>query len=602
MAGSQRLVTLGLGASLVAALAFTSGTFLRADDTPEAPARKAAVRQARGGGAMAEPREAAAILRDLRELADSVRREGEARPAVDRDVPARPERTVAPPTITPDRIDQLVEAGLSEAKTAPARLTTDEEFVRRVYLDLAGRAPTPEEFRQFVGSKQKGKRAELIDRLLAGDDYAANWARYWRDVFRSHATVEQPRLLDFPALETWLTEKLAANTPWDEMARGIIAATGDNEENGATVFTAAHMGQPVEVAGEVSRVFLGVQIQCAQCHDHPSDPWEREQFHEFAAFFAGVQARRKPQGQRGTTINVRKGTPRYTMPDLKDPLKSIPVAPRFFLASSEQPAPAGLSAQERRELAAELITAQENPWFARAFINRIWYALLGDAFVVPVDDMGPNREAKYPELLDELAGQFAAGGYDVKWLFRTILNTKAYQREVRSTASPAGRQTFAANCSSRLRADQIYDQLVALGVRFGGGRAATRGQAGAGAAQALRRLGARGVFDVLFNADPSTPHEEVLGTIPQALFLMNSPPVTAAVRAGKGTVLGELLPQNPDNRAALEALYLRVLSRRPTADEVKLCGQYLQRVGDRREAFEDIFWCLLNSTEFLSRR
>lgn len=603
---ARRLTALAAGVGLMAALALQGGSPLRADDNP-APPKKAAGKKA-AGPVMGETREATAILRDLQELAESVRRESAEAPATDAQALKdlhRPERTVTAPTITPQRIDELIEAGLTDPKAPPARLTTDEEFVRRVYFDLAGRAPTPEEFRAFVGSKAKGKRSELIDRLLDSPEYAANWARYWRDVFRSHATVEQPRLLDFPAMEKWLAAKLAANTPWDEVARGLIAATGDNEDNGATVFTAAHMAQPVEVAGEVSRVFLGVQIQCAQCHDHPSDPWKREQFHEFAAFFAGVQARRKPMPERGTIINVRRGSPRYTMPDLKDPQKSIPVAPKFFLASSEQPVPASLSAQDRRELAASFVTGQDNPWFARAFVNRVWYALNGDAFVVPIDDIGPTREARYPALFDELSAQFAAGGYDVKWLYRTLLNTRAYQREVRSTASPAGRQAFAANCSSRLRSDQIFDQLAALGVRLGGpgGGRGPGGQAAGGmAAAALRALGPRGLFGFLFDTDPSTPNEDVLGTIPQALFLMNSPPVNAAVRAGKGTLLGEILQQNPDNRAALDALYLRVLSRGPTAEEVKLCGHYLQRVGDRREAFEDIFWALLNSTEFLSRR
>lgn len=550
-----------------------------------------------------DPREAAAILRDLQELAASVRAEGES-PAPDASE-SRPERTVTPPTLTPGRIDEKIEAALAEQKAIPARLTSDEEFVRRVYLDLVGRAPTPEEVAGFVGAKARNKRAALIDRLLAEPAFAAHLARYWRDVFRSHATVEQPRLLDFPALEQWLAEQFAGDAPWDEIARGLIAATGDNEENGATVFTAAHMAQPVEVAGEVSRVFLGVQIQCAQCHDHPSDPWKRRQFHEFAAFFAGVQARRKPMPERGTVINARRGVPRYTMPDLDDPQKSIPIEPRFFLASGESPLPPRFGAQRRRERAADLVVAQDNPYFARAFVNRVWYTLLGDAFVVPIDDMGPNAEVKQPELLDELAGQFARGGYDVKWLYRTILNTKAYQRQIRSTASEAGRTTFAANCSSRLRSDQIFDQLVALGVRLdgpGARRGGAIGQGGGAGAALLRGLGPRGLFDFLFGADPSTPNEDVLGTIPQALFLMNSPVINAAVRAQRNTVLGEILQANPDNRAALEALYLRVLARRPTAEEVKVCGHYLERVGDRREAFEDIFWSLLNTTEFLSRR
>jgi hypothetical protein len=585
----------------------------RSDDPKDRAARAASKLQGKAKAGIkaasvrnpTNPGEAVEIFRAFQGLTGAVRAENEAggtdRAGTDAlKAMNRPERTVTAPTLTPAEIDALIDRTLAESKAPAARPTTDEEFVRRAYLDLTGTAPAPDELRAFVASKARHKRAALVDTLLDGPEYAANWARYWRDVIRYRATVNQPRLLDYPALEQWLTEQLAANAPWDRIARELITATGDSGENGATVFTAAHMAQPVEVAGEVSRIFLGVQIQCAQCHDHPSDPWKREQFHEFAAFFAGVQSRRKPAPERGVTINIRKGVPRYTMPDLKDPSKAIPVQPKFFLARGESPVPSKLTAQQRRELAASYVTGQDNPWFAKALVNRVWYALMGDAFVTPVDDMGPNREARHAALLDALAGQFAAGGYDLKWLIRAIMNTNAYQRESRSTNSEPGRATFAANCASRLRSDQIYDQLAALGVRLGGAR---RGPGGQGqAAGSLRRAGPRGAFDFIFGADPSTPNEDVLGTIPQALYLMNSPAIAAATRARNGSLLGEILQATPDNRAALEALYLRVLARGPTDDEVKLCGNYLARVGDRREAFEDIFWSLINSTEFLSRR
>src|SRR5262249_15631464 len=154
--------------------------------------------------------------------------------------------------------------------------------------------------------------------------------------------------------------------------------------------------------------------------------------------------------------------PRYTMPDLKDPAKQIPIAPKFFLASAAttKELPNSLTAKERHDLAASYVTSQDNPWFAKAFVNRVWYVLMGDAFYMPVDDIGPDREAKAPEVLEALATQWKQGGYDVRWLFRTVLNSKAYQREVRSTFSASGRTPFAANCPSRLRSDQILDALA----------------------------------------------------------------------------------------------------------------------------------------------
>src|SRR5262249_23943821 len=163
------------------------------------------------------------------------------------------------------------------------------EFVRRIYLDVTGKLPTPEQTRAFVNTHEKDKRGKLIEHLLNSPDYAENWARYWRDVIRYHATTQNVNQVGFPDLEDWLKDQIAKNRPWDEVARGLITATGRNDENGAVAFGLAHMAQPVELAGEVSRIFLGVQIQCAQCHDHPTDSWKRQQFHEFASFFAGAR-------------------------------------------------------------------------------------------------------------------------------------------------------------------------------------------------------------------------------------------------------------------------------------------------------------------------
>jgi len=225
--------------------------------------------------------------------------------------------------------------------------------------------------------------------------------------------------------------------------------------------------------------------------------------------------------------------------------------------------------------------------------------------------MGPTRSCNAPEILDALAGQWQQGGYDVRWLFRTILNTRAYRREVRSLGSPS-QELFASNCPVRLRSDQLLDALAhALNLPFDNppGGMGMRGGQGQGAANPLaamyrqRLLNPRVLFNFLFGVDPSTPPEDVLGTIPQALFLMNSPQLNQAIRGSdKKTILGQILIDNADDHDALEALYLRVLARRPNAREVEVCDGYLAKVGDRNEAFEDILWNLINSTEFVTRR
>ena len=363
-------------------------------------------------------------------------------------LPERPARVVTPPTMTPAELDRLIKQFLTATapKVEPATLTSDVEFVRRIYFDVIGHPPTPMQVESFIHDHAKDKRARLIDALLESPEYARNWANYWRDVIAFHATNENLNRVRFDALEDWLAKRLQANTPWDTIAAGMITGMGRSDENGAVAFSLAHEGRAVEMAGEVSRVFMGVQIQCAQCHDHKTDSWKRREFHELAAFFSGVGQNQVVKGGMGELpvfAVVAKGPRRYTMPELDNPTKQIPIAPRFFLASSKsKPAPTlpeGLAVKERRAMAASYVTGQDNPWFAKAYINRIWYVLLGEAFFEPIDDIGPERTPQAPEVLEPLATQWQKGGYDIRWLFRTILNTEAYQRR-RALDLQRGRQ------------------------------------------------------------------------------------------------------------------------------------------------------------------
>jgi hypothetical protein len=615
----RRLRAIG-AAALLATLCRTSA--LAAPDDKD-KAKNAAASDSSSVLSREDVRVANEVLKDLQQLSASVQNEKapERKASIGDILKAlhRPERHTSKTSLSPAEIDAQIEKTFADAKGQAAKLMGDEEFVRRITLDVTGKLPTPEQVLGFVRGKEKNKRALLVDYLLASPDYAKNWARYWRDVIRYRATNENIAQIRYPELESWLEEKFKKNVPWDEIVSELITATGRNDENGATIFSLAHMGQAVEVAGEVSRIFMGVQIQCAQCHDHPNDPWKREQFHQFAAFFAGTAVRRTGMPMPGQgpppfeVINQRNA--RYGMPDLKDPQKSIPVQPKFFLVSDKTETPKDLSPAQRKALVASYVTGQDNLWFAKAFVNRVWYSLMGEGFYNPVDDLGPARSATAPEVIESLAKAWQDGGYDVRWLFRTILNTKTYQREFRPSSTTAGKTPFAANCPSRLRADQIVDALEqALGMPLdnpgpppgaAGKAAAKKAQQAAGAGALIRRLGLntpRARLNALFGVDPSTPNDDVLGTIPQALFMMNSPEVNRAIQADKGRVLGEILSSTPDNRMALEALYLKVLARRPTHKEVEVCGHYLMSAGNRREGFEDILWALINSTEFISRR
>ena len=437
-----------------------------------------------------------------------------------------------------------------------------------------------------------------------------------------HATNQNPDQVAYQALEAWLAEQFAANRPWDEVATDLITATGRNDENGAVNFALAYEAKPVEIAGEVSRIFLGVQIQCAQCHDHQTDPWKREQFHEFASFFAGSRSRRVEQGRQGGAAGLRgrragQGAVHHARPE--GPAEADPGEPAFFLAEEAEPVPAGLTVEEKRDLVASYVTGQDNPWFAKAFVNRIWDVLIGEGFYNPIDDLGPGRRSNPPRCSRRWPRSGSRGATTSSGSSARSSTPRPTSARHRATNSAAEWTPFAANCPSRLRSDQILEALSqALDVSFDGPANPRRtnkkvvkvSKADATEAKAAKpvatkgyqRRSPRGPVQHVFGFDPSLPNEEVLGTIPQALFLMNSPQIDRAIRAGRGTMLGELLESHPDNRAALETLYLRVLARRPNAKEVKTCGDYLAEVGDRREAFEDILWGLINSTEFISRR
>lgn len=514
---------------------------------------------------------------------------------------------------TAREVDRLLaketKAGTAAAGPAVPRVG-DETFLRRLSLDLIGRPPSPEETTLFALDTSPAKRATLVEKLLADQRYGENWARYWRDVIFYRRT-EERSIIGAESCADFLAEKLNANARWDEVATALITATGDVEENGATGLLFAHRGEPEAVVAEVTRIFSGIQISCAQCHDHPTDRWKRDQFHKMAAFFPRIALRPNPQqGPRSFTIAVTDFEPRFRprnamqrvqgslehyMPDLNDPqAKGTLMQPVFFV--SGQTLDVGTKDADRRGQFSQWLTGRDNPWFARALVNRLWSELVGEGFYEPVDDMGPDRECSAPQTLDYLSQSFAASGYDVKQLFRTIVATEAYQRESRSRRQPED-PPFAANTSQRLRGDQLFNQLIALlGVSEG-----EAGRGGpAGGPPGLRR-GPRAQFNAVFGYDPSSPRDEITGSIQQALILMNSPLINGALNGQRGT-LARLLRDIPQDDDLTTELYLRALGREPAEQELRTCRDYVREVGQRREAFEDILWSLVNSTEFLHRK
>ena len=491
----------------------------------------------------------------------------------------------------------------------PAAKADDQTFLRRVSLDLIGHPPTAEEITAFSLNNSADKRGKAVERLLANKQFGENWARYWRDVILYRRS-EDRALLAAPAAVKTLTEAFNNDPHWDKIAHKFITAKGDVREEGGTALIMAQMANPEDTTAEISRIFLGIQIQCAQCHNHPTDRWKREQFHELAAFFPRLAIRPLRQGEMRSfevVANDRernkpdakkpnRGHLEHHMPDLKHPDKEGKLMqPVFFVTG--QKLPAGLPDHERREKIAEWITSRNDHWFAKAFVNRMWAELVGHGFYEPVDDIGPDRACTAPHTLDYLADHFAGSHYDVKWLMRTITATEAYQRQSRSRYE-VDKAPFASSCPQRLRGDQLYNALAEV-LGFDDAAVAMIGNNGYRAELA----GPRGQMNSTFGYDPSERRDEVTGSIPQALMLMNGPALNRGLNGRQpNTSLGKLLCETKDDSAVVEELYLRSLGREATPSEVKTCLDHVKTLGNRTEGFEDVLWALVNSTEFLNRK
>lgn len=509
---------------------------------------------------------------------------GEARPAR----PSEAETAAA--------VDAALLRGLS-SEARPSAVVEDETFLRRVSLDLTGRLPDPEAVRRFVADTTPTKRARLVEELLQSDAYAVNWGRYWRDTVTYH-TPASGNYLRWKLFDDWWATQFRRNRPWNEVVSALVTSSGINDEIAPVNYLTAMYGNPVEIAATTSRVFLGVQIQCAECHNARTEPWKREQFHQFAAFFGRARLiQHKDVEGRGTPYAIESRTDgQYRMVDKKDPTHLIDMAPRFLTGEG-----VGIDAsdEERRQLLARVLTSPKNPWFARCYVNRIWTALLGWGFYPTVNDLGSAVEPRHKTVLDLLEKEWIASGFDVQWLFRTITLTRAYQSP--QDALPSTDRMPASVCPVRLRAEQVFEALQKA-LDFDENDKTIAAPAPGSAPAVQRHTGLRHMVYHAFKENPSTPADEVRGTIPQALLMMNSDLIHTSTSARGKTLLARLLAEERTDEQIVAALYQRVLARKPTVEEQTTCQRFIRKVGDRKEALEDVLWTLVNSTEFLIKK
>lgn len=478
-------------------------------------------------------------------------------------------------------IDRLLAARWTAAKAQPAAMADDAEFARRLYLDMAGRVPSVFEVRSFLADTRPDRRQRLVDTLINSPAYVENFTRVWRAVLLPEVSAEVLNGILKTNFETWLRVRLSENVGYDRMVREILTVPMNRNGNrdlaneqvqnqpgqppSPRSFQVANENKPENLAGSTARLFLAVKLECAQCHNHPTAAWSREQFWEYAAFFAGNPKR-----------------------DIKIPNLDTVVQAKFLDGS----APDFTNGSDPRVILADWMTKPANKYFARAAVNRVWAHFFGLGLVEPVDDL--TQETEPNELLDDLARQFAEHGFDLKFLIRGVVNSKAYQ--LSSTTSHPSQDTprlFARMAVKGMSPEQIYDSL-AEATRFR--EPVVRNPNGGPVNGPRERFLAR-------FANPTDKKTEHQTSILQALALMNGQLVEDATSLERSETLAAVADAPfLDTAGKVEALYLAALGRKPRDDESARCVKYVDDGGPTREsrrALADVFWALLNSSEFI---
>jgi hypothetical protein len=482
-------------------------------------------------------------------------------------------------------IDKLAWDKLERLGIQPSELAADEMFLRRVSLDTIGTLPTPAEARAFLTSTDPQKRAQLVDQLLQRNEYADYWTMRWSDLLRVDRDSITPQ--GAVAITRWLHRQFAENRPYDEMVREILTAQGSATAEGPTAFYKV-LKTPEELSRSVSQLFLGVRIECAQCHHHPFERWGQDDYFALAGFFTGVSHKQLPTGVEA--IYSRGGT------DLKHPRTGAVIAARAFGA-----APADFAKlTDRRAALADWMTGPDNPYFARAIANRLWAHYFGRGLVEPLDDLRATNPASNEPLLAALAQHLRDSKYDLRAFTRTLLNSRVYQLSSATNATNADdEQNFSHAAYKALPAEVLLDAICdATGVP-------EKFESWPEGYRAIQIWDNRlpsyffRIFGRPVRASVCECERSNEPSIAQALHLMNSPEITEKIQHRKGRIAG-LLKSNLSDAEIADQLFLATLSRLPTADERTLVQQSLADLpNDRRAAWEDVLWALLNRKEFI---
>jgi Protein of unknown function (DUF1549)/Protein of unknown function (DUF1553) len=481
-------------------------------------------------------------------------------------------------------VDALVAAKLKKLRISPSELCSDEIFLRRVYLDVVGVPPTVEEYGQFMGSTAPDKRAKLIDDLVGRKEFSELWVNKWAEILQ----VKTSQQVSYKAMflyYNWLVEKLSKNMPMDQMVQELLGANGGTFKNPSTNFYQS-TNVTLEMTENVAQVFMGMRIQCAQCHNHPFDRWTQDDYYGFAAFFSQI-GRKQAEDQREIIIFNSGGG------EVNHPVGNRRMAPKFLGGQAPD-----VNGKDRRVVLAKWLASPDNPWFATSFANRVWAHFFGSGIVEPVDDFRVSNPATNPELLEALGKRFTDSKYDLKSLVRDICNSRTYQRSTqRNESNLTDERNFAHANLRRIKAENLLDAITLVTEtkdKFKGlplGARATQIADGSTSTYFLTTFG-RATRETVCSCEV-----KMEPTLSQALHLLNGSTTNQKIQ--QGGVIKKLIETRKFPEERLSELYLRTLSRMPTRTELDKLMPLFAEGSNQEQALSDVFWALLNSREFL---
>jgi len=499
-------------------------------------------------------------------------------------------------------VDEAVYDKLETLKIAPSELCTDAEFVRRAYVDLIGVVPPADVTREFVAATDPSKRKALIDELIDRREFADIWVMKWAELLKIRAENGQISSKGALLYHNWLRTKINNNEPVDEWVRELLSSSGGTFDVPATNFYMTER-DTLKTAENVAQVFMGMRIQCAQCHNHPFDRWTMDDYYGFASFFAQVTNKRSDDPRERIVYNRGGGSVRH-------PVTNANVEPKFL--GGAQPDFRGdekYRGRDRREVLAKWLTSEENPYFARNIVNQVWAHFTGRGIVEPVDDVRVSNPPANEALLDALAERFVDSGYDLKGLVKDICNSRTYQLATRTNPTNAADSANFAHASlRRMRAEVLLDSINAVTEspeKFRGLPMGSR------AVQIVDGNTSTYFLDTFGRAKRETVCSCEVRTEPnlsQALHLLNGNTVHSKVERGKvvETLLKGVEPKDGEEGVEpMEPLEVqaeitaRCLSREPTEAEIAALKEALDAGEEPQPLLEDYFWAVLNSREFL---